>query len=129
MTDITSSDRNGMRRLDRSVVPDASRRAAQTTFFGISALLFAGSVTATITGSMSMAAMGGIPMSGGWIMSTMWTRICGGSWLGAAASFLGMWAVMMMAMMLPALMPVLWRYRLAFGRTTASAADQLTALV
>jgi predicted metal-binding membrane protein len=129
MTDITSSGRNGMRRLYRSVAPDASRRAAQTTFFGIAALLFAASVTATIAGRTSMTAMGGIPMSGGWIMSSMWTRICGESWLGAAGSFLAMWAVMMMAMMLPALMPVLWRYRLAFGRTTPSAANQLTALV
>jgi predicted metal-binding membrane protein len=129
MTDITSSDRNGMRRPYRSVAPDASRRAAQTAFFGIAALLFAASVTATIAGRTSMTAMGGIPMSGGWIMSSMWTRICGESWLGAAASFLTMWAVMMMAMMLPALMPVLWRYRLAFGRTTPRAADRLTALV
>ena len=129
MTDMTSSDHNGMRRLSRSGTADASERAARAGFFAISALLFAASVTATIAGRMSMTAMGVIPMSGGWTLSTMWTRICGESWLGAAASFLAMWAVMMMAMMLPALIPVLWRYRLAFGRTAASAADQLTALV
>jgi predicted metal-binding membrane protein len=39
-----------------------------------------------------------------------------------------MWTVMMMAMMLPALMPVLWRYQLAFGRVGANAADRMTAL-
>ncbi|HEU4586087.1 MAG TPA: DUF2182 domain-containing protein [Gemmatimonadaceae bacterium] len=39
------------------------------------------------------------------------------SWLGAAASFLGMWVVMMMAMMLPSLVPELLRYREAVGRT------------
>jgi len=35
----------------------------------------------------------------------------------------------MPAMMLPALIPVLWRYRRALGRTAANAADRLTALV
>ena len=33
----------------------------------------------------------------------------GQTWLGAAASFLGMWIVMMAAMMLPSLVPMLWR--------------------
>ena len=37
----------------------------------------------------------------------------GQTWLGAAASFLGMWIVMMVAMMLPSLVPTLWRYRQA----------------
>jgi len=42
------------------------------------------------------------------------------TWLGAAASFLGMWVVMMVAMMLPSLVPALWRYRQAgLGRLTA----------
>ena len=41
-------------------------------------------------------------------------------WLGAAASFLGVWIVMMVAMMLPSLAPTLWRYRQAgLGRLTA----------
>src|SRR5256712_3332299 len=34
-------------------------------------------------------------------------------WVAAAASFLGMWSVMMVAMMLPSLVPTLWRYRQA----------------
>jgi predicted metal-binding membrane protein len=43
----------------------------------------------------------------------------GETWLGAAASFLGMWVVMMVAMMLPSLVPTLWRYRQAgLGRLT-----------
>ncbi len=41
-------------------------------------------------------------------------------WLGAAASFLGMWVVMMVVMMLPSLVPTLRRYRQAgLGRLTA----------
>ena len=36
----------------------------------------------------------------------------------AAASFLGMWLLMMVAMMLPSLVPMLWRYRPAVARTT-----------
>ena len=40
-------------------------------------------------------------------------------WLGAAASFLGMWVVMMVAMMLPSLVPTLRRYhRAGLGRLT-----------
>ena len=37
----------------------------------------------------------------------------GQPWLGAAGSFLTMWVVMMVAMMLPSLVPTLWRYRQA----------------
>jgi predicted metal-binding membrane protein len=39
----------------------------------------------------------------------------GQSWLGAAASFVWMWALMMVPMMLPASIPMLRRYRLALG--------------
>ena len=61
----------------------------------------------------SMAAMGGMPMPGGWTMSMMWMRMPDQTWPGAAASFLGMWAVMMAAMMLPSLIPMVWHYRQA----------------
>jgi predicted metal-binding membrane protein len=53
----------------------------------------------------------------------------GGTWPGAAASFLGMWVVMMAAMMLPSLVPMLWRYRQAVGRTGEARLARLTALV
>src|SRR5437016_12632791 len=44
----------------------------------------------------------------------------GQPWLGAAGSFLTMWIVMMVAMMLPSLVPTLRRYRQAgLGRLTA----------
>jgi predicted metal-binding membrane protein len=103
----------------------ASRRA----FFGVSAGLFAASVAVTIVWCASMSAMEGMPMPGGWTMSMAWMRMPGQTWLGAAASFLGMWVVMMVAMMLPSLMPMLWRYRQAVGRTGETRLDRLTALV
>jgi predicted metal-binding membrane protein len=53
----------------------------------------------------------------------------GQAWAGAAASFLGMWIVMMVAMMLPSLVPMLWRYRQAVGRTGGTRLGRLTALV
>ena len=59
----------------------------------------------------------------------MWMRMPGQSWPGAAASFLGMWAVMMVAMMLPILIPMLWRYREAVANTGAGKLAWLTALV
>ena len=49
--------------------------------------------------------------------------------LDAAASFLGMWVVMMVAMMLPSLVPMLWRYRPAVGSTGETHLGPLPALV
>jgi predicted metal-binding membrane protein len=103
----------------------ASRRA----FFGVSALLFAASAGVTTRWSASMSAMGGMPMPGGWTMSMTWMRMPGQTWPGAAASFLGMWVVMMVAMMLPSLAPMLWRYRQAVGRRGETRLGRLTALV
>src|SRR5216117_2031433 len=48
---------------------------------------------------------------------------------GAAGSFLCMWVVMMVAMMLPSLVPMLWRYRQAVGGTGETRLVRLTALV
>ncbi|MEX0734253.1 MAG: DUF2182 domain-containing protein [Steroidobacteraceae bacterium] len=95
----------------------ASERASQLAFFGVSALLFAASAVVTIVWCASMSAMGAMRMPGGWTMSMAWMRMPGQTWPGAAASFLGMWVVMMVAMMLPSLVPMLWRYRQAVGRT------------
>jgi predicted metal-binding membrane protein len=67
-------------------------------------------------------------MPGGWTMSMAWVRAPGRTWPGAAASFLGMWIVMMAAMMLPSLVPMLWRYRQAVGRTDETRVGRLTAL-
>ena len=76
----------------------------------VSALLFAASAAVTIVWCASMSAMGGMSTPGGSTMSMVWMRMPGQTWPGAAASFLGMWIVMMAAMMLPSLVPMLWRY-------------------
>ena len=107
----------------------ASERASQRAFFGVSALLFAASAALTIVWCASMSAMGGMPMPGGWTMSMAWMRMPGQTWPGAAASFLGMWVVMMVAMMLPSLVPMLWRYRQAVDRTGETRLGRLTTLV
>jgi predicted metal-binding membrane protein len=64
--------------------------------------------------------MGEIPMPGGWLLSMAWMPMCGQTWASAAASFVGMWAVMMVAMMLPSLVPMLWRLRPAMGAVTGA---------
>src|SRR4029434_5949041 len=93
---------------EREISPTiGSERASQQAFFGVSALLFAASAAVTIVWCGSMSSMGGMPMSGGWTMSMAWMRMPGQTWSGAAASFLGMWIVMMVAMMLPSLVPML----------------------
>src|SRR6267142_4736104 len=88
----------------------------ERAFFGVSALLFAASAAATIVWCTSMSAMDGMPMPEQ-------------TWTGAAGSFLGMWVVMMVAMMLPSLVPTLWRYRQAVRRMGESRLGGLTALL
>jgi predicted metal-binding membrane protein len=116
----------GERAVSRRMV---SERASLLAFFGVSALVFAASAAMTIVWCASMSAMGEMPMPGGWTMSMAWMRMPGQTWPGAAASFIGMWVVMMVAMMLPSLAPMLWRYRQAVGRTGETRLGRLTALV
>ena len=106
-----------------------SERASQQAFFGVSALLFATSATLTAAWCGSMSAMGEMPMPGGWAMSMAWMRMPGETWPGAAASFLGMWIVMMVAMMLPSLVAMLLRYRQAVGKAGERHLGRLTMLV
>ncbi|MGH8251233.1 MAG: DUF2182 domain-containing protein [Steroidobacteraceae bacterium] len=106
-----------------------SERTSRRAFLGVSALLFAASAAVTIVWCQSMSAMGGMPMPGGWTMSMAWMRMPGQCWPGAAASFLGMWVVMMVAMMLPSLVPMLWRYRKAVDSNAATRLGRLTTLV
>jgi predicted metal-binding membrane protein len=84
-------------------------RASQHAFLGVSALLVVASTAGMIVWCASMPAMGEMPMQGGWTMSMAWIRMCGQTWPGVAASFLGTWVVMMVAMMLPSLVPMLGR--------------------
>jgi predicted metal-binding membrane protein len=98
--------------------PETLRRLPLVPGAGL--LLFAAAAAATIAGSVSMQDMGELPMPGGWTLSTAWMPMCGQSWAGAAASFTGMWVVMMVAMMSPSLLPA-WRgYRP--GQTVAAGA-------
>jgi predicted metal-binding membrane protein len=103
--------------------------ASRRTFFGVSALIFAASAAVTIDWCASMSAMGETPMPGGWTMSMAWMRMPGQTWPGVAASFLGMWVLMMVAMMLPSLIPVLWRYRQVVARAGETRLGRLTAIV
>jgi predicted metal-binding membrane protein len=102
---------------------------SQRAFLAVSGLLFAASATATVVWCASMASMGGMPMPGGWTLSMAWMPMCGETWLGAATSFLSMWVVMMVAMMLPSLIPMLGRYRQAVGRAGETRLGLLTAVV
>ncbi|MCP4565036.1 MAG: DUF2182 domain-containing protein [Bosea sp.] len=106
------SDRGAPDILSGVSVVDAKR-----VFHAACGLLFLASAGATVLIGLAMAEMGEVSMAGGWSMSPAWTPLCGGSWLAAAAAFLGMWALMMTAMMLPSLAPVLWRLR---GSTAAA---------
>lgn len=77
----------------------------------VAALVFLASAAVTVAWCGSMAAMSGMDMPGGWTMSMTWMRMPAQGWSGAAGTFLGMWAVMMIAMMLPVLVPQLRQLR------------------
>ena len=103
-------------------------RTSQQAFFGTAALLFAASATLTSVRCGSMSAMGEMPMPGGWTMSMAWMPMPGQTWVGTAVSFVGMWVVMMVAMMLPSFVPTLWRYRRTMGSRGDTRLSWLAAL-
>src|SRR5262245_42236447 len=103
--------------------------ASSRAFFGVSALLIAVSTAVTIVWSASMSTMGAMPMPGGWTMSMAWMQMPGQSWAVTAATFVGMWIVMMVAMMLPSLIPMLARYREAVRGPGQTRLGLLTTIV
>jgi predicted metal-binding membrane protein len=106
-----------------------SEKASRRAFFGTLVMVFVVCTAVTTVWCNSMSANGEMPMPGGWTMSMAWMRMPGQTWAGAAASFVGMWVVMMAAMMLPSFAPVLWRYRQSVWRTHETGGGRLTTLV
>jgi predicted metal-binding membrane protein len=103
--------------------------ASQRSIIGVSALLFAVSAMVTVLCCNSMSAMGEMRMQGGWTMSMAWMRMPGQSWRAAMVSFVGMWAPMMVAMMMPSHVPMLLCHRQAVAVAGARRLGLLTALV
>lgn len=124
-TDTVGNDMIDAASLARTACNESSERA----FLAMSLAVFVASAAATIAWCGSMATMGDMPMPGGWTMSMVWMRMPGQTWTGAALSFLGMWAVMMLAMMLPSLVPMLSRYRQAVSRRREPRLGRFTTLV
>ena len=93
---------------------------ANRGLLGASAVVFVASAITTVLWCGSMASMPGMEMPGGWRMSMAWMRMPGQSWPGAAATFIGMWGVMMVAMMLPVFLTMLMRYRATVADSGAS---------
>lgn len=101
----------------------------ERVFISVAALLFVVSAAATIAWCGAMNSMAGMEMPGRWTMSMAWMRMPGQSWPGAAGSFLGMWILMMVAMMLPALVPMLRRYRASVAPVAGLRLGLLTLMV
>lgn len=97
-----AGERGGMQRASH-------RSRSERMVCAAAALLFVAGAAATIVWCLSMSDMV-VPMPGGWTLSMMWQPMCGRTWARTASSFLGMWMVMMVAMMLPSLVPMLQRY-------------------
>ncbi len=79
------------------------------SFLTLSALLFVASAAGTIHWSRAMA--GGMALPGGWTLSMVWMPMPGETWAGSGVRFVAMWLVMMVAMMLPPLLPMLVSFR------------------
>ena len=82
-------------------------QAGHRSLLATAALTYVASAAVTVTWCGSMQSMPGMPMPGGWTMSMAFMRMPGQGWSGTAATFLGMWIVMMIPMMLPAILPTL----------------------
>ncbi len=109
----------------RTATVDGEIASTDRAFLATCAGAFVVFAVATIAWCGSMD--GGMPMPGGWTMSMAWMRMPGQTWAGAAATFIGMWIVMMVAMMLPSLAPMLVRRRRALGDDGALAGRTLVA--
>jgi predicted metal-binding membrane protein len=94
-----------------TALADRGGPVADHAFLAVLAVLFAASTAVTVAWCGSMAPSAGMAMPGGWTMSMAWMRMPDETWTGSAVTFLGMWVVMTVAMMLPSLAPMLSRYR------------------
>jgi predicted metal-binding membrane protein len=92
---------------DAAPVGTRGWRSAQPLI--VAALVTAACWAASVYNARTMS--GAMPMPGGWDMSMAWMLMPGQSRVAAAAMFLVMWQVMMVAMMLPSAMPMVLIYR------------------
>jgi len=90
-------------------------RPSERVFYAVAGALFCTSAAVTVAWCGSMSTMHRMAMPGGWTMTMAWMRMPGQSAAGAAAAFLAMWCVMMVAMMLPVIAPALLRHRRSFA--------------
>ncbi len=109
-----------------TLIPERHDAGGERTFRITAAMLFAASAAATVSWCGSMSA--GMPMPGDWTMSMAWMRMPGQTWPVAAVSFMAMWVLMMVAMMLPSLVPMLSRFRRAVRVRDERRLARLTAI-
>jgi len=102
-------------------------RRSDTFLVVLCGLLFTATAMLTILWCRAMPNMS-LPMPGGWTMSMTWMRMDGESWPSAAVAFIGMWTVMMVAMMLPSLAPILGNYRQRLSNVPQTQVNLLTIL-
>jgi predicted metal-binding membrane protein len=107
--------------------PSSRGRRGDAGFLIAAAAVFLGAVALTLRWCRSDCCSV-TPMPGDWDLSATWMRAPGQTWLGAGAWFMAMWAVMMVAMMVPCLAPMLLIYRRALGAVGCARREWLTAV-
>ncbi|VWB59530.1 membrane protein [Burkholderia lata] len=121
MTSTHAAERTGDGRGRAMTRPATDAPGPDPRAFAVALMAaFAAAAIATVAQHASMAAMGGAPVSGGWMTSAAWQRPCGWGVGRTFAAFAGMWGAMTVTMMLPVLAPVLWRYRQRVGSQAAA---------
>jgi predicted metal-binding membrane protein len=100
-----------------AVVARVQRRASEGIFLAVSALLFAAALRGRFFRAIHVD--DGRDGDARRVDDSMaWMRMPGQTWT-CRGVFLGTWVVMMVAMMMPSLVPMLWRYRQAVGVAAA----------
>jgi len=79
-------------------------------FLGISVLVFIACAVMTVFQGIAMQRMNVMSMPGGWTISMTWMIMPGQTWLSSAISFINMWIIMMVPMMMPSLLLMLSKY-------------------
>ena len=63
--------------MTHAAVRPSAGRSTGAVLHGVAAAMFAASAAATVATCGAMAAMGTMPMPGGWALSMTWTRMSG----------------------------------------------------
>jgi predicted metal-binding membrane protein len=109
MSHLHAIDRRDFTQVSEGINAERANWRWEWPAYAVAALITVACWVLTIFGVRWMGPS--MPMPGGWSMSSAWMPMAGQSSLSAAIMFLAMWEAMMIAMMLPSVLPMLLLFR------------------